>query len=202
MDIIACGSRPSRRMGLRRASPERCGRIRSSRRPIPRCCAPAGCASSRARARSGIRHPLGQTLHITSGIGHVQTWGGPIRQGARRRHGLDSAGREALARRNARARHGTHRHAGSAERRARKMARGSDGRAISRQVAAATSTPRERRNSGTAPGLPFQWRGDGPRRIREVHMTSVRLERAAGGRPGTFLRGAGDGAAGQYERSS
>jgi quercetin dioxygenase-like cupin family protein len=25
-------------------------------------------------------HPLGQTLHIVSGVGHVQTWGGPIRQ--------------------------------------------------------------------------------------------------------------------------
>jgi quercetin dioxygenase-like cupin family protein len=23
-------------------------------------------------------HPLGQTLHITSGMGRVQTWGGPI----------------------------------------------------------------------------------------------------------------------------
>ena len=25
-------------------------------------------------------HPLGQTLHITSGIGHVQSWGGPIQK--------------------------------------------------------------------------------------------------------------------------
>ena len=26
------------------------------------------------------RHPLGQTLFVTSGIGRVQTWGGPIRE--------------------------------------------------------------------------------------------------------------------------
>ncbi len=25
-------------------------------------------------------HPLGQTLHILSGVGHVQVWGGPVRE--------------------------------------------------------------------------------------------------------------------------
>jgi quercetin dioxygenase-like cupin family protein len=25
-------------------------------------------------------HPLGQTLHVVSGVGRVQTWGGPIRE--------------------------------------------------------------------------------------------------------------------------
>jgi quercetin dioxygenase-like cupin family protein len=25
-------------------------------------------------------HPLGQTLHIVSGVGRVQTWGGPVRE--------------------------------------------------------------------------------------------------------------------------
>ncbi|HEV7367559.1 (R)-mandelonitrile lyase [Arenibaculum sp.] len=25
-------------------------------------------------------HPLGQTLHVLSGIGRVQTWGGPVRE--------------------------------------------------------------------------------------------------------------------------
>jgi quercetin dioxygenase-like cupin family protein len=25
-------------------------------------------------------HPLGQTIHITSGVGRVQTWGGPVKE--------------------------------------------------------------------------------------------------------------------------
>src|SRR5665213_303279 len=63
-----------------RASPERCGRIRLSRRPDP-----ALLRAGWVRFEPGARtfwhsHPLGQTLAIVSGIGHVQTWGGPIRQ--------------------------------------------------------------------------------------------------------------------------
>ena len=112
MDIIACGSRPSRKMG----APSFTGTVWQD--PIIQAPDPALLRSGWVRFEPGARtawhtHPLGQTLHITSGIGHVQTWGGPIRAGPRRRHGLDSAGREALARRHARARHGAHRHAGS-----------------------------------------------------------------------------------------
>ena len=59
MDIIACGSRPSRR-------------------------APASSFTGTVWQDPIIQarhtHPLGQTLHIISGIGHVQAWGGPIRQ--------------------------------------------------------------------------------------------------------------------------
>lgn len=33
------------------------------------------------RARTAWHtHPLGQTIHITSGIGRVQTWGGPVKE--------------------------------------------------------------------------------------------------------------------------
>jgi len=33
------------------------------------------------RARTAWHtHPLGQTLHVVSGLGRVQTWGGPIRE--------------------------------------------------------------------------------------------------------------------------
>ncbi len=47
-------------------------------------------------------HPFGQTLYVMSGVGRVQTvrWPGARDQG--RRHGLVSAGREALAWRCAR----------------------------------------------------------------------------------------------------
>ena len=53
--------------------------------PIIQAPDPALLRVGRVRFEPGARtfwhtHPLGQTLHITSGIGHVQTWGGPIRQ--------------------------------------------------------------------------------------------------------------------------
>ena len=57
-------------------------------------------------------HPLGQTLHVVSGIGPRAALGRPARAKSGRRHGLDRAGREALARRRSRHRHGAHRAAG------------------------------------------------------------------------------------------
>jgi quercetin dioxygenase-like cupin family protein len=79
MDIIACGSRPSRRM----SAPSFTGTVWQD--PIIQTPDPALLRSAWVRFEPGARtawhhHPLGQTLHITSGIGHVQTWGGPIRQ--------------------------------------------------------------------------------------------------------------------------
>ncbi len=79
MDIIACGSRPSRKMG----APSFTGTVWQD--PIIQAPDPALLRSAWVRFEPGARtawhtHPLGQTLHITSGIGHVQTWGGPIRQ--------------------------------------------------------------------------------------------------------------------------
>jgi quercetin dioxygenase-like cupin family protein len=35
---------------------------------------------SRAREPHGHTHPLGQTLHVLSGVGRVQLWGGPVRE--------------------------------------------------------------------------------------------------------------------------
>jgi quercetin dioxygenase-like cupin family protein len=42
---------------------------------------PFGLGAVRAGARTAWHtHPLGQTLAIVSGIGRVQTWGGPVRE--------------------------------------------------------------------------------------------------------------------------
>ena len=79
MDIIACGSRPSIKMG----APSFTGTVCQD--PIIQTPEPANLRSASVRFEPGARtawhtHPLGQTLHITSGVGHVQTWGGPIRK--------------------------------------------------------------------------------------------------------------------------
>ena len=47
--------------------------------------APARVAAASVAFEPGARtawhtHPLGQTLHVLSGAGRVQTWGGPIRE--------------------------------------------------------------------------------------------------------------------------
>jgi quercetin dioxygenase-like cupin family protein len=79
MDIIACGSRPSRRMG----APSFTGTVWQD--PIIQAPDPARIRSAWVRFEPGARtawhtHPLGQTLCVTSGIGRVQTWGGPVRE--------------------------------------------------------------------------------------------------------------------------
>ena len=133
MDIIACGSRPSRQ-GPRRSFT---GTVWQD--PIVQAPEPALLRAGRVRFEPGARtfwhtHPLGQTLHITSGIGRVQTWGGPVREvragdtvwippGEKHWHGG-----------YARAQHGAHRHAGAAGWRACEMARSRDRRAIRRQA--------------------------------------------------------------------
>ena len=53
--------------------------------PIIEAPAPARIRSAWVRFEPGARtawhtHPLGQTLHVTSGVGRVQVWGGPIRE--------------------------------------------------------------------------------------------------------------------------
>jgi len=79
MDIIVCGSRPSRRGPASSFT----GTVWQD--PIIQAPDPALLRAGWVRFEPGARtfwhtHPLGQTLHITSGVGHVQTWGGPIRQ--------------------------------------------------------------------------------------------------------------------------
>ena len=79
MDIIACGSRPSRRGSATSFT----GTVWQD--PIIETPSPALLRAGWVRFEPGARtfwhtHPLGQTLAIVSGIGHVQTWGGPIRQ--------------------------------------------------------------------------------------------------------------------------
>jgi len=53
--------------------------------PIIEAPAPARVRAIRVTFSPGSRtawhtHPLGQTLHVVSGIGRVQLWGGPIRE--------------------------------------------------------------------------------------------------------------------------
>jgi quercetin dioxygenase-like cupin family protein len=53
--------------------------------PVIQAPEPARIRSAWVRFEPGARtawhhHPLGQTLCITSGIGWVQTWGGPVRE--------------------------------------------------------------------------------------------------------------------------
>ena len=79
MDIIACGSRPSRRGPASSFT----GTVWQD--PIIETPEPAILRAGSVRFEPGARthwhsHPLGQTLRIVSGIGQVQTWGGPIRQ--------------------------------------------------------------------------------------------------------------------------
>src|SRR5512135_236349 len=78
MEIIACGTRPSRRGPAASFT----GTVWQD--PIIQAPEPAILRSGRVRFEPGARtfwhtHPLGQTLHIISGVGHVQAWGGPIR---------------------------------------------------------------------------------------------------------------------------
>jgi quercetin dioxygenase-like cupin family protein len=53
--------------------------------PIVEAPAPARIRAVRVSFEPGARtawhtHPLGQTLHVVSGVGRVQTWGGPVRE--------------------------------------------------------------------------------------------------------------------------
>jgi quercetin dioxygenase-like cupin family protein len=53
--------------------------------PIIEAPEPARIRASRVSFEPGARtawhtHPLGQTLYVESGLGRVQTWGGPIRE--------------------------------------------------------------------------------------------------------------------------
>ena len=53
--------------------------------PIIEAPAPARLRSARVSFEPGARtawhtHPLGQTLHVVSGTGRAQTWGGPVRE--------------------------------------------------------------------------------------------------------------------------
>lgn len=79
MEIYACGSRPSRRGPATSFT----GTVWQD--PIIQAPEPAILRSGWVRFEPGARtfwhtHPLGQTLHVVSGIGRVQAWGGPLRE--------------------------------------------------------------------------------------------------------------------------
>jgi quercetin dioxygenase-like cupin family protein len=79
MEIYAAGTRPSRKM----AAESFTGTVWQD--PIIEAPGPARVRSARVSFEPGARtawhtHPLGQTLHVVSGFGLVQLWGGPVRE--------------------------------------------------------------------------------------------------------------------------
>ena len=79
MEIRANGTQLSRRMSADYFT----GTVWQD--PIIEAPAPARVRSAWVRFEPGARtawhtHPLGQTLHVTAGVGRAQAWGGPIRE--------------------------------------------------------------------------------------------------------------------------
>lgn len=79
MDIIAVGTRSSRRMPAEYFT----GAVWQD--PIIEAAEPARLRGAFVTFEPGARtawhtHPLGQTLVVVSGFGRAQTWGGPIRE--------------------------------------------------------------------------------------------------------------------------
>jgi len=79
MDIFAAGSRPTQRA----PSDYFTGTVWQD--PIVSAPAPARLAATRVTFEPGARtawhtHPLGQTLYVVTGVGRVQTEGGPVRE--------------------------------------------------------------------------------------------------------------------------
>lgn len=79
MDIRSNGTQPSRRMPADYFT----GTVWQD--PIIEAPTPARLRTAWVRFEPGARtawhtHPLGQTLHVTAGVGRVQTWGGQIRE--------------------------------------------------------------------------------------------------------------------------
>ena len=79
MKIIVCGSKPS----AAGSDGYFTGKVRID--PIIDTEAPARLRAASVSFEPGARtawhtHPLGQTLHVVSGSGRVQVWGGPIQE--------------------------------------------------------------------------------------------------------------------------
>lgn len=79
MKLIPCGSMPTR------VAPEDYFTGRVLQTPIVEADPPSRVRALLVSFEPGARtawhtHPLGQTLHIVSGAGRVQAWGGPVRE--------------------------------------------------------------------------------------------------------------------------
>lgn len=79
MDIFAAGSRPTQR------APNDYFTGTVWQDPIVAAPAPARLAATRVAFEPGARtawhtHPLGQTLYVVTGVGRIQTEGGPVRE--------------------------------------------------------------------------------------------------------------------------
>jgi quercetin dioxygenase-like cupin family protein len=79
MEITTGGSKPTRRMSADWVT----GTAWND--PVVEAPAPARVRAARVSFEPGARtawhtHPLGQTLHVLSGVGRAQTWGGPIHE--------------------------------------------------------------------------------------------------------------------------
>lgn len=79
MDIYTVGSLPTKQA----AADAFTGTVWHD--PIIAAPPPARIRANRVTFEPGARtawhtHPLGQTLHVVSGVGRVQTWGGPVKE--------------------------------------------------------------------------------------------------------------------------
>ncbi|RED42572.1 quercetin dioxygenase-like cupin family protein [Rhodopseudomonas thermotolerans] len=79
MDIFAAGSRPTQQ------APKDYFTGTVWQDPIVAAPAPARLAATRVAFEPGARtawhtHPLGQTLYVVTGVGRIQTEGGPVRE--------------------------------------------------------------------------------------------------------------------------
>lgn len=79
MNIIASGTKPTRR------GPAEWFTGTVWQDLVVEAPAPARIRAARVSFEPGARttwhtHPLGQTLHVLTGVGRAQTWGGPVRE--------------------------------------------------------------------------------------------------------------------------
>ncbi len=79
MDIIVSGTNPTRRGSAEWFT----GTVWQD--PVVEAPAPARVRAARVSFEPGARtawhtHPLGQTLHVLTGVGRAQTWGDPVRE--------------------------------------------------------------------------------------------------------------------------
>ena len=200
MDIIACGSRPSRKMG----APSFTGTVWQDpiiQAPDPARYARPGCASSRARARPGTRIRSGRRCtsppaSATCRPGAVRSaMSAPAtRSGFRRAKSTGTARRPSTPWSTSPCRSQGGEHVKWLE------------PVTDEQYGKPRLTRRRPRSTRVNAGITAhcrgsdcRWRGDGLPPRREDFNDGASDQRAVGGMPGAVLRGAGAGATGQYE---
>ena len=80
MEITVAGTRPTRRAPKENFTGTVLQDPDHRRRGAGAAGLPRASPLSRARVPTGTTHPLGQTLYVISGVGRVQTKGGPVKE--------------------------------------------------------------------------------------------------------------------------